>query len=200
VTNASVTALVRSSISRELITSTSGSTGDRVEKCALTTRPGRSVARPSLAIGMDEVLEARMASGSSTTWSRNLKLSSLVASSSGTASSTSCRSVRSPSSVTKETLSSTATQSPVIFPLRTPFSNDRSSRRLLRAIPWSPEATMRISLPARAQASASPVARDAAGDHTHPSGYDARPRQRTPPTKPPACPPRSSRLSLGATW
>ena len=63
------------------------------------TEAGRLVAMASFMIGIDDVLEARMASSASTALSMPRKTSSFSASFSMTASTTSCRSASSPKSV-----------------------------------------------------------------------------------------------------
>ena len=59
-------ATVSSEVSRPTTTSTSFMTGTGEKKCSPSTRSGRPVAAASPAIGIDEVLEARIVSAPTT--------------------------------------------------------------------------------------------------------------------------------------
>lgn len=84
-----------------VMSSTSGSTGTGLKKCMPITRPAFRVAMPSFMIGIDDVLDARTASGSVTTRSSSRKISVFTDSSSTTASTTSWRSAKSSRSEVK---------------------------------------------------------------------------------------------------
>ena len=81
-------------VSSEVTISTRRSTGTGLKKCMPITAPGRRVAMASFMIGIDDVFEARIASGASTTLSRRRNTSIFAGSSSTTASMTSWRSAR----------------------------------------------------------------------------------------------------------
>ena len=93
--NASARLAVSSLVSSDVTTSTRLRTGTGLKKWMPITDAGRLVAMASFMIGMDEVLEARMASSSATTRSSRSNTASFTGSDSLTASTTSCRSARS---------------------------------------------------------------------------------------------------------
>ena len=68
--------------------STSLRTGTGLKKCTPMTCSGRAVTVPSFMIGIDEVLLARIAESSTSTRSSSRKMSTFIASSSTTASTT----------------------------------------------------------------------------------------------------------------
>ena len=80
-----IAAAVSSEVSRPRITSTSFSTGTGLKKCMPITRSGRDVAAASDVIGIDEVFDARIASGGKTA-SAARKIASFTFASSTTAS------------------------------------------------------------------------------------------------------------------
>ncbi len=80
---------VDSEVSSEGTSSTRGRTGTGLKKWIPMTCPGRVVAVPSRMIGMEEVLEARIASGSVTIRSSAARTLVLACSCSATASITS---------------------------------------------------------------------------------------------------------------
>ena len=87
--NASARPEVSSAVSSDVTSSTSRSTGTGLKKWIPMTAAGRSVAMASFMIGIDEVFDARIAVGDSTTRSSAPKTSILSASRSTTASTTS---------------------------------------------------------------------------------------------------------------
>ena len=140
------------------ISSTSDCTGAGLKKWMPMTWSGREVATASLTSGMDEVFEARIASGRVTTWSRTWKISVLICSLSTTASMTRSRSANSPRSVVKLSRSSVASRSSsLILPRSAALSREvvRRVRPISRASPVV-SATM-TSRPDRAHTSAMPA-------------------------------------------
>ena len=85
----SAVAAVSSLVKRDVTSSTSGSTGTGLKKWIPMTWLGRLVAMASFMIGMEEVFEARMATGSSTILSRDWNTATFSDSDSTTASMTS---------------------------------------------------------------------------------------------------------------
>ncbi len=69
--------MASSELSTPRTTSTSGMTTAGLKKCMPTTEPGRPVAAPIRVIGIDDVFEARIASGASTITSSAAKSSFL---------------------------------------------------------------------------------------------------------------------------
>ena len=123
--NCSTLAVASSEVTSVLISSTSGSTGTGLKKCRPSTRPGFFVAAAIFMIGMQEVFDARTASGSVMSSSSSAKILALTASSSTTASITSWRSDRSARLVVNVSLPSAASRSPsVSLPLAAARSND----------------------------------------------------------------------------
>ncbi len=100
-TRASARLIVSSPVVSAGISSTSFCTGAGLKKWMPMTWSGREVATASLTSGIEEVLEARIASGRVITWSRTWKISVLTCSFSTTASMTRSRSANSPRSVVK---------------------------------------------------------------------------------------------------
>lgn len=99
------------------ISSTSCCTGAGLKKWMPTTWSGREVATARRTSGMEEVLEARIASCRVTTWSSTWKISVFTCSFSTTASITRSRSANSPRSVVKLSRSWVAVSSSAeIFP------------------------------------------------------------------------------------
>jgi hypothetical protein len=153
----SATAAVSSLVSKEVTSSTSGSTGTGLKKWIPMTWLGRFVAMASFMIGIDEVFEARTASGSSTTLSRDWKTDTFSGSDSTTASMTSCRSPSEPISAENSMRASAAA---ACAPVSLPPCSARAIEALTRARPISRVARSRsttlTSRPARAAASAMP--------------------------------------------
>src|SRR5262245_4247663 len=155
--NPAARSAVRSAVSSELTSSTSLSTGTGLKKWMPITCSGRPVAMPSFMIGMDDVFDARMAAGSSTTLSRAVKTCFFASSSSMMASTTTSRSASSPRSVTKRRRPcAAAISSSVSLPARRPRANEPSIlRRPASARAWSTSWTT-TSNPDRAVISAMP--------------------------------------------
>ncbi|CFE39416.1 Uncharacterised protein [Mycobacterium tuberculosis] len=137
--------------------STSGSTGTGLKKCRPRTRCGCLVAAATFMIGMLEVFDASTASGSVTTRSSSAKISDLTASSSTTASITSCLSDRSLRSVVKVNRPRARSRSrSVTLPALTARSSDFTMRLRPAVINASAGSNTVTSTPARAETSAMP--------------------------------------------
>ncbi|CAK7282282.1 hypothetical protein SGPA1_20248 [Streptomyces misionensis JCM 4497] len=140
------------------ISSTSCCTGAGLKKWMPTTWSGREVATASFTSGMEEVLEARIASGRVTTWSSTWKISVFTGSLSTTASITRSRSANSPRSVVKPSRAWVASRSSSeILPRSAALERELYSRvrPISRASPVvSATFTFR---PARAHTSAMPA-------------------------------------------
>src|SRR6516165_9016964 len=155
--NCSVRAAAASSVTSVLTNSTSGSTGTGLKKCRPSTRCGFPVAAAIFMIGMLEVLDASTDSGSVTTRSSSAKICALTASSSTTASITSCRSARSLMSVVKASWESARSRSrSVTLPALTPRSSDFTMRLRPAAISASVGSYTVTPTPARTATSAIP--------------------------------------------
>ena len=126
--SATITAAVSSEVCTARITSTSFSTGTGLKKCMPITRSGRPVAAASEVIGIEDVFDARIASGGRSPSARR-KSSSLTAASSTTASSISSAGTSSSAAVIRASTSSGCAP---------PFS---ASFSRLRRIPVSPRST-----------------------------------------------------------
>ena len=100
--------MVSGEVSSEGTSSTSWSTGTGLKKCTPITWVGREVTTPSFMIGIDEVLDARIASGAATTVSSRRNRSTLAVSSSTIASTTTSRSASASRSVTTRIRASTS--------------------------------------------------------------------------------------------
>ena len=117
--------IVSSEVVSAGISSTSFWTGAGLKKWMPMTWSGREVATASFTSGMEEVLEARIASWRVTTWSSTWKISVLTCSFSTTASMTRSRSANSPRSVVKLRRSSVASRSSsVILPRSAAFERE----------------------------------------------------------------------------
>src|SRR6516164_1337338 len=134
-----------------------GNTGTGLKKCRPSTRCGFLVAAAIFMIGMLEVLDASTDSGSVTTRSSSAKICPLTASSSTTASITSCRSARSLMSVVKASWESARSRSrSVTLPALTPRSSDFTMRLRPAAISASVGSYTVTPTPARTATSAIP--------------------------------------------
>ena len=121
-------AVTSGEVSWVLITSTSFITVAGLKKCMPSTCSGRDVPMATSMMGMDDVLVAMIADGSSTR-SSTPKISSLSASLSGTASSTRSQPARSPRSVVQATAAAAASRvASSSLPRATPRSIDFSTR------------------------------------------------------------------------
>ena len=144
-TQARERAVVSSEVSSDGTSSTSWSTGTGLKKWMPMTCCGRLVTTPSFMIGIEEVLDARIASGEVTISSRARKSSTLAASFSTIASTTTSRSAMAPRSVSTRTRASTASAVVPPAPSSLPFASARcsdfSSRG--RGPPWPPRRTTR---------------------------------------------------------
>ena len=137
--------------------STRAITGTGLKKWRPTTLPGRFVADASRVIGIDEVLEARMASGSATTASRSVKICLFKPSSSVAASITSCRSDWSERSVETVIRADTASRSVASsFPLSTALAIEESMRPNAPSAAEASISWITTWLPLRAKTSAMP--------------------------------------------
>ncbi len=124
---------IRSSVSAEVVSegmsSTSCMTGAGLKKCTPMTWWARPDTAPSLTIGIEDVLDARIASSLTRIWPTRRNRSSLVASSSDAASTTRSRSARASRSSVNVMRSSTAvTSSAVILPRDSARRNEPSTR------------------------------------------------------------------------
>ncbi len=140
------------------ISSTSFCTGAGLKKWMPMTWSGRDVATASFTSGMEEVFDARIASGRVTTWSSTWKISVFTCSFSTTASITRSRSANSPRSVVKVSRAwVSASSSSLILPRSAAFDRELNSRvrPISRASPVV-SATL-TSSPARAHTSAIPA-------------------------------------------
>ena len=156
--NPSARSRTDSPVSSVLTSSTSGSTGTGLKKCMPITRRGRAVHVPSFMIGMEEVFEARTASGSVTTSSSSRNTAVLAASSSTIASITNWRSAKSPRSVVNRSRRAAWSRSRrVIFPEDTPLSREERMRERPAAASSRVDSHTRTSTWARAQTSAIPA-------------------------------------------
>ncbi len=155
--NASARTAVASVDIREVTSSTSGSTGTGLKKWIPTTWPGRLVAIASFMMGIDDVLEARMASGFETTLSRSSKTWIFSASDSTTASTTRSHWSSDPMSVLKATAAiADRASSSVSFPDRVARSSDASIRDRPASSLAESSSTTPTRRPALAHASAMP--------------------------------------------
>ncbi len=140
------------------ISSTSCCTGAGLKKWMPMTWSGREVVTASRTSGIEEVLEARIASGRVTTWSSTWKISVFTCSFSTTASMTRSRSANSPRSVVKLSRACvSASSSAEILPRSAALDRELNSRvrPISRASPVV-SATF-TSRPARAHTSAIPA-------------------------------------------
>ena len=129
-------AAVSSDVSGARMTSTSDMTGTGLKKCMPITRSGRPVAAASVAMGMEEVLDARIASGGGRL-SAVLKIASFTETSSTTASiMSSASTMPSTGSTRASTSSGSAPPFSASFseaaPHRLQAALDRSRRRVVK--------------------------------------------------------------------
>ena len=103
--SAAIAAAVSSDVSSPRITSTSFSTGTGLKKCMPITRSGREVTAASDVIGIDDVFDARIAPGGSTS-SAARKIASFTCASSTTASISRSAGTSSSTAVTRPSTSS----------------------------------------------------------------------------------------------
>ncbi len=144
-------------VSSDGTSSTSFSTGTGLKKCTPMTCSGRLVAMPSFMIGIDEVFDAKIASGSSTTLSSAVNTSVLTCSFSATASTTRLRSAKSATSVVNRIRSSAASRSDSdSLPLRTPRPSEVAIRAFAASVAPRSTSAISTSRPARAHTSAIP--------------------------------------------
>ncbi len=157
-TTASARFMVSSDVVSAGISSTSRCTGAGLKKWMPMTWSGRDVATASFTSGMEEVFEARIASGRVTTWSRTWKISVLTCSFSTTASITRSRSANSPRSVVKLRRARVSSRSSaVILPRSAALERELCSRvRPISSASPVVSATL-TSRPLRAHTSAMPA-------------------------------------------
>ena len=112
---------------------------------------------PSFMIGMDDVLDAKMASSSFTTLSSAVKTSVLTCSFSATASTTNCRSANSPMSVVNRMRARAASRSSSLsLPDFTPLASEEAIRPFAASAASTLTSATMTSRPARALTSAIP--------------------------------------------
>ena len=157
VAKAAARSVVSGLVTSDDTNSTRGSTGTGLKKCRPTTCSGRRVTIPNFIIGIDDVLEAKMAWGSSTVSSSERNIAVFKSSASVTASITSCRSAIALMSAENVRASSARVwDSTSSLPRRTALASEDSIRSRPAFKATSPASTTTTSRPARAHTSAIP--------------------------------------------